>query len=84
MRRARRVVSVGDLPVRALYPLAQLARATGMDRQRLRAALDRVGVRFLQTNRTVWVPLSEIQRKVPPLWERIRAAEMLRQLLEAE
>jgi hypothetical protein len=80
--RARRVVSLMDLPLRALYPMAQLARATGMGRTRLRAALDRAGVRLFRSGRTSWVPLSEIQGKVPALWECIRAAEMLRQLLE--
>jgi hypothetical protein len=80
----RRVRSLQDLPVQALYPLALLARASGADRRTLKGVLDRAGVRCFQTSASVWVPLSEIELKVPPLWESIRAAQMLRHLAEDE
>lgn len=49
-------------------------------RRTLKGVLDRAGVRFFGTQKSLWVPLSELELKVPPLWESIRAAEMLRHL----
>jgi hypothetical protein len=80
----RRLRSLQDLPVQALYPLALLARATGADRRTLKGFLDRAGVRCFQTPSSVWVPVSEIELKVPQLWESLRAAQMLRHLAEDE
>jgi hypothetical protein len=80
----RRVRSRQDLPIQALYPLALLARASGADRRTLKGVLDRAGVLCFQTSTSVWVPLSEIELKVPRLWESIRAAQMLRHLAEDE
>jgi hypothetical protein len=80
----RRVPSLQDLPVQPLYSLAALARATGRDRRTLKGVLDRAGVRCFQTKASVWVPLCEIELKVPRLWESIRAAQMLRHLAEDE
>jgi hypothetical protein len=41
-------------------------------------------VRCFSTETSVWVPLSELELKVPALWESIKAAEMLRRLIEEE
>jgi hypothetical protein len=76
--------AMADLPLRAAYPLRVLARAASMDRRTLRHILDRGGVRCFRTATSVWVPLSELELKVPALWESIKAVEMLRRLVEGE
>jgi hypothetical protein len=73
-----------DLPLRAAYPLRMLAEAASMNRKTLGRVLEREGVRCFRTVKSVWVPLSELERKVPALWESIKAAEMLRRLVEHE
>jgi len=82
--KSRHIRSLQDLPVQALYPLALLARAVGTDRRTLKGVFDRAGVLCFQTGGSAWVPLSEIELKVPPLWESIRAAQMLRHLMDDE
>jgi hypothetical protein len=74
--------ATADLTLRAAYPLRALAKAASMDRRTLRNILDREGVRCFRTETSVWVPLSELELKVPALWESIKAAEMLRRLIE--
>ena len=65
----RRVRSLQDPPVQAASsPPFLLARASGADRRTLKGVLDRAGVRCFQTSASVWVPLSEIELKVPRLW----------------
>jgi len=86
---SRRVTdAMADLPLRAAYPLRALAKAASMDRRTLRQILDRGGVRCFRTETSVWVPLSvplsKLELKVPALWESIKAAEMLRRLVEEE
>jgi hypothetical protein len=83
---SRRVVSdvMAELAVRAAYPLGALAKAASMDRRTLRRVLDRAGVRRIESRSWVWIPLSELELKVPALWESIKAAEMLRRLVDDE
>jgi hypothetical protein len=76
--------AMADLPLRAAYPLRALANAASMDRRTLRRILDHGGVRCFKTETSVWVPLSELELKVPALWESIKAAEMLRRLVEED
>jgi len=73
---------VSNLPLRALYSLKQIAKACALDPRTMKVVLDEAGVRFLKSGRSWWVPLSELELKVPPLWESIKAAEMLRHLVE--
>jgi hypothetical protein len=82
--RSRFLEGVADLPLRAAYPLRALAKAASMDRRTLRRVLERESVRCFRTAKSVWVPLSELELKVPALWESIKAAEMLRHLVEDE
>lgn len=63
-----------DLPVRAAYSIAELTRATRIERRRLLRVLEEAGVTFLWSGSRRLVPLSEIERKVPPLWEGMQAA----------
>ena len=68
------VRGMAELPLRAVYTIAELARAARLDRRRLRRALDEAGVIFLRSGRVSLVSLSELERKVPTLWEGIKAA----------
>ena len=65
---------IEDLPLRAAYTVAELARATRIERRRLQRVFEEAGVRFVPCGRARLVPLSEIERKVPLLWEGIQAA----------
>ncbi|HEY2511039.1 MAG TPA: hypothetical protein VGI39_09295 [Polyangiaceae bacterium] len=65
------------LPVRTLYSLAELARATRMGRGRLRRMLDERGVELFFVSGRPCVPLSEIVAKLKPLWDSVEASEEL-------
>jgi hypothetical protein len=73
--------SLAALPLQALYPAAQLARALGISHRRFQRLLRVQGVHVLRCGRLIYVPLSEIEDKIRPLWEAIKAAEMLRRAL---
>ncbi len=66
------------LEVQALYSIAALARAVNVSTFTLRRLLRSNGVELVRGGRALFVPLSEIRRKIPPLWESLRAAEELR------
>jgi hypothetical protein len=68
----------GPLEVQAVYSLAALARFARVSRHALRRILRSSGVVLLNGGRSLFVPLSEIERKIPPLWESIRLAERTR------
>jgi hypothetical protein len=76
--------ALADLSLRAAYPLGALAKVASMDPRTLRRLLDRASVRCIESHSSVWVPLSELEMKVPALWESIKAAEMLRRLIDDE
>ena len=83
MTAARRPRSaIAQLPLRALYPLGQLARAIGLSNRRLQHLLEKAGVEVLRSGWAKYVPLSELERKVRPLWEAIKSAEMIRRTIE--
>jgi hypothetical protein len=67
-----------SLEVRALYSLGELTRAAHVDIDRIRRLLRANGVRFVRAGRALLVPLSEIERKIPALWDSLLAAERLR------
>ena len=66
------------LPICALYPVAQLAHACGLSHKRMQSVLAASGVEIVRAGRCLYVPLSEVEEKVRPLWDGLRAAEMLR------
>jgi hypothetical protein len=68
----------------AAYPLHALAKAASMDRRTLERLFEREGIQCLRVARSVWVPLSELELKVPALWESIHTVEKLRSLFEEE
>jgi hypothetical protein len=73
---------IEDLPIQALYPLGHLARAIGVSHRRLQRLLGIEGVRVFRVGRFLFVPLTELEEKVPPLWESIKVADSLRRALD--
>ena len=73
--------SIEALPIQALYPVSHLARAMGVTHRRLQKLLKSQEVQVFRVGRFLLVPLTELEEKVPPLWESIKAAESLRRAL---
>lgn len=74
-----------DLPVRPLYTSHALAAFMGIGRPRLRRLLEAYGVRTLEADGSVWIPLVEIERRLEPLWDSIvRSARMAGGIEEEE
>jgi hypothetical protein len=65
----------GPLGVQALYTIPALARVAKVTRYLLRRLLLASGVQLLRSGRLIYVPLSEIERRIPPLWQSICAGE---------
>jgi hypothetical protein len=74
---------VAALDVRAFYKIAELARVGGVSTYRLLRLLRRNDVQFLRVGRAYLVSLSEIRRKIPPLWEGLKLGEELRETAAA-
>jgi hypothetical protein len=70
------------LPIQALYSVSQLARAMGVTHRRLQKLLKIEEVQVFRVGRFLLVPLTELEEKVPPLWESVKAAESLRRALD--
>jgi len=62
------------LRLKAAYSIRELARAAGIDRRTLKTLLERAGVEFVGSGQILFVSLSELELKVRPLWEGIKAA----------
>jgi hypothetical protein len=58
-----------------MYTIPMLARALGIGRSRVNRLLDAQDVLVYTVGRSRLVPLSEIEEKLPALWESIRTAE---------
>ena len=58
-----------SLEVRAFYSVPALARIGNASANRLRRLLRANGVTFISAGSALFVPLTEIQRKIPPLWD---------------
>lgn len=67
-----------SLEVQALYSVAVLARLGNVAPYLLRRVLRANDVTFVRSRRALFVPLTEIQRKIPPLWESICLASQMR------
>lgn len=72
------------LPLKAMYTVGQLARAASMKRGALLHVFEENEVRFVRSGRWWFVSVSELERKVPPLWEGIKLVAELRQLVGGE
>jgi hypothetical protein len=55
--------------IRALYSIPGLAQAAGISRHQMARLLRANGVAFLRSGRALMVPLHEIMRRVPGLWQ---------------
>jgi hypothetical protein len=73
-----------DLPVRAIYTVGELARAGHVDRRKLMRLLVRSGVKPFRVGKFWLVSLSELEQKARPIWEGIKAAEMLRHVMDGQ
>jgi len=67
-----------SLEIQALYPLNALARFANVDIDMLRRVLRSNRVTFVRQGRAMYVPLSEIWRKIPALWQSLCAADEAR------
>jgi hypothetical protein len=76
--RARSDAGAGALELQALYSVATLARAAGVTQQLMLRALRAAGVDLLTVNRSILVPLVELEARAPLLWRSIVAAERIR------
>lgn len=76
------VASLDSIPLRAVYTVSELARATGRDRRFVKRLLERTGVGVFKAGKVWAVTLSELELKARPIWEAIKAAEMLRHVLD--
>ncbi len=66
------------LEVRAYYSVPALARIGNVSTYTLRRVLRANGVVLVRARRALFVPLSEIRDRIPPLWKSIcLAAELL-------
>ena len=75
MRRGRRGVQA--LPLRAMYSLAELARAASMDHRTLKRMFAAGGVELQTIGRITFVRITELQEKALPFWEAIQAVQTL-------
>ena len=66
------------LPLRAMYSIAELAAASGVDRRRLRSALKKLGVPVLQVDRAYVVTLVELEGRGRSLWDTIQRVQARR------
>jgi hypothetical protein len=73
---------IEGLPIQALYPVSELARVMGVSHRRLQKLLKTSEVYVIRAGRFLYVPLTELEEKVPPLWYSIKAAESLRRALD--
>ena len=69
---------LGPLNVQALYSTAALARAANVTSKLMRRVLRANGVTLVRSGRALFVPLFEIARKIPPLWESLLLLEEIR------
>jgi hypothetical protein len=80
--RARKKMQRESLTVKAIYSIAELARIASVTRQLLGRLLHANRVEFIHSGRSVFVPLSEIEKKIPPLFVSLLSAETLQKLAQ--
>jgi hypothetical protein len=61
--------------------VSHLARVMGVTHRQLQRLLKKEEVQVFRVGRSLLVPLTELEEKVPPIWESVKAAEMLRRAL---
>ena len=78
MHRRSDANAMAGLEVRALYTIGALARAVGVTRHLMLRLLRANKIDFVRAGRTLFVPLCEIEKRIPTLWQGILAAEAVR------
>jgi hypothetical protein len=73
---------IESLPIQALYQVGPLAKAIGVTHRRLQRLLKLEEVHVFRVGRFLLVPLTELETKVPDLWDSIKAAESFRRALD--
>jgi hypothetical protein len=84
MRARKDMGRSGPLQVQALYSVRALAQAANVTPQLMCRLLRAAHVETLRAQRATFVPLTELEAKLPQLWASIQAAEMLRYGLDDE
>jgi hypothetical protein len=77
-RRVTQRPRIQALPIQALYSIRQLALAVGVTHRRLQRLLREERVQVFRVGRFLLVPLTELEEKVPLLWDSVKSAEALR------
>ena len=72
------------LEVQALYSLGTLARIGNVTKGILRRVLLANGVELVRAGRALFVPLCEVERRIPALWKSLCLAEELRKAALAD
>jgi hypothetical protein len=57
--------------VKALYTVSEIGKASGLTRFRVLRLMRLCHIELLSMGRSVYVPLSEIRRKLKPVWREI-------------
>ncbi len=68
--------------IQALYSVATLARAAGVDRRRMRRFLEASGLEFIRIDAAYYVTITDLEAKVRRLWDAIQSAEGMKRYLE--
>ena len=72
------------LELRTFYELDEPASFAQVNRHRTRRLLEAHGVQFMHVGRALYVPLSEMHEKIPPLWKSLCSAYRARRRGERE
>jgi hypothetical protein len=70
------------LPVKAVYRIGDLAKALNIPWRRLKRMLENMDVKFMRVGRLWLVPLSEIEEKAPPIWDKILLDQRAKRALD--
>jgi hypothetical protein len=69
--------SMHMLRIKAIYTVGELAIAAGVERRSLRLLLEQAGCELIVSGSAYYVSLADLELKVRPLWEGIKAAQAL-------
>jgi len=76
--RKRRSKPQRGLSIKPLYTIGDLADATGIDRFSVRRLLEKNGVEWVRSGRSLLIPISELKEKLRNVWDSIVECEKLR------
>ena len=69
---------VDPLPLKAVYTLSELGKASALSRARLTHLFERLGIRTMRSGTLILVPVSELEAKAWPFLEAIETCERIR------